>query len=105
MARAGRGRSLAPPKRVRSRWSTGYGLYLNSVPPPAPEGPAPVEITAMSVPGSFNDWDLTSHPLEKQDDDTWSGTVDFEASGPIAFKFAANGSWDGSSRYRRSASR
>jgi putative oxidoreductase len=72
----------------------GYGLYLNHRPQPAPQEPAPVEITSMSVPGSFNDWDLTSHPLERQPDGTWAGTLVFEEAGPIAFKFAANGSWD-----------
>jgi hypothetical protein len=73
---------------------TGYGLYLNYGPQPPPEGPAPVEITSMSVPGSFNDWDLTTHPLERQADGTWAGILAFEEAGPIAFKFAANGTWD-----------
>jgi hypothetical protein len=73
---------------------TTYGLYLHYGPQPAPEEPAPVDITSMSVPGSFNDWDLTSHRLERQADGTWSGILVFEEAGPIAFKFAANGSWD-----------
>ena len=56
----------------------------------APDG----TVERVFAPGSFNDWDLTSHPLERQQDGTWAGTIDLEISGPIAFKFAANGSWD-----------
>ena len=73
---------------------TTYGLYLNYGPRPAPADPAPVEMTSMSVPGSFNDWVLSTHALQRQADGTWAGILVFVEAGPITFKFAANGSWD-----------
>lgn len=91
------GRSILPAAAVTALLAlapTAYGFYLQYGPHPEPVAPAPVEITSMSVPGSFNDWDLTTHLLERQADGTWSGTIDFEQAGPITFKFAANGSWD-----------
>jgi hypothetical protein len=48
----------------------------------------------LPVPNSFNNWDLTTHPLERQADRTWSATFVLGEPGPITFKFAANGSWD-----------
>ena len=90
-------RSLLPVAAVTGLLAlvpTAYGLYRQYGPQPEPVARAPVVITSMSVPGSFNDWDLTTHLLERQADGTWSGMIGFEQAGPITFKFAANGSWD-----------
>ena len=76
--------------------SLGYGIYLETS-EPAPDNQAlsaDIEINSISLAGSFNEWSLKSHIMEKKADNTWEITVEFDKSQPIQFKFAANGQWD-----------
>ncbi|MEM1331629.1 MAG: DoxX family membrane protein [Planctomycetota bacterium] len=66
--------------------------FLYTPPPPEPE--TPVEITGITAPGSFNQWDLSATPLTMGEDGTWSTVLVLEEAGPVSFKLAGNASWE-----------
>lgn len=71
-----------------------FGIYLEASAPDAPvQQEEEVAITRVSVPGSFNGWDLTATPLAEVSPGVWQADVQFEREMPIEFKFAANESW------------
>ncbi|WP_428387956.1 DoxX family membrane protein [Mucisphaera sp.] len=76
--------------------ANGFGIYRSIQPivevpvPAADEG-----IRSISIPGDFNEWDLTALEMERLGGgDTWSAELVVSGPTPIAFKFAANGSWE-----------
>ncbi len=79
---------------VASLGMLGWGAFLEFGTTPTPPEPAgEMVIESVSIPGSFNDWDITVAVLEATDDGRWVGIVELPA-GAVQFKFAANGSWD-----------
>lgn len=51
------------------------------------------EIETLSLPGTFNNWTLDATPMARGEDGVWRASVEFEQSGPIEFKFAADNNW------------
>jgi putative oxidoreductase len=94
-SRAGPKRTLVPligaPVLIAA---SGYGLYRELfLEPRPPATAADTAIDAVSLAGTFNDWDLATTPMNRVDD-AWIAEVAIDQPGPIQFKFAANNSWD-----------
>ncbi|MEM7387675.1 MAG: hypothetical protein AAF514_22295 [Verrucomicrobiota bacterium] len=53
-----------------------------------------MELRSVTLPGSFNDWDLEAAPLSLTRSGGWTIEILIDQPGPIEFKFAANGTWD-----------
>ncbi|MEM7231527.1 MAG: DoxX family membrane protein [Planctomycetota bacterium] len=109
-------RSIAAPKGDRGERSglalllaapfvlapAGYGLYAEYFPPEPTETKASDTsgVTAVSLAGNFNEWDLKATPLRSSGGENgappslWSTEIQIEKPGPIQFKFAANETWD-----------
>ena len=77
----------------------GYREFLYT-PPPEPEQASSDElnVNSVSLAGTFNGWSLETTPMERVETEdgatAWRANVELPASGPVAFKFAVNGSWD-----------
>ncbi|NNK80591.1 MAG: DoxX family membrane protein, partial [Flavobacteriales bacterium] len=70
----------------------GYSLS-QGIAEPEPELTEEFKIEAITIPGSFNNWDPTSHEMAMVGDSVYQ--LDFTLpSGLIEFKFAANMTWD-----------
>ncbi|MCV4639432.1 glycogen-binding domain-containing protein, partial [Escherichia coli] len=52
--------------------------------------PAGLEVRSVSLRGSFNNW--AELPMNKQDNGTWSLSVELEP-GVVQYKFFINGQW------------
>ena len=50
------------------------------------------EAGAVSVAGTFNDWDPTASPLTRRADGTWATTLDLPP-GQYEYKFVVDGRW------------
>lgn len=92
----------------------GARVYLSPIPAPEPstaplfddgevmiqafgwDVPRPVApyFNTMSVAGSFNSWNPAANNMTPVGDDTWEYIRVFTNANSVAFKFAANGSWD-----------
>lgn len=51
------------------------------------------DYSTMSVPGTYNNWDLQAYKMRLVDNYTWQIDFTFFSSGNIDLKIAANGSW------------
>jgi hypothetical protein len=51
------------------------------------------DYSTMSVPGTYNNWDLQAYKMRLVDNYTWQIDFTFFSSGTIDLKFAANGGW------------
>jgi hypothetical protein len=51
-------------------------------------------INSINIAGSFNDWDPSFIEMQIALDSTYFTNLEFEKSGLIKFKFAANKSWE-----------
>lgn len=43
--------------------------------------------------GDFNDWNISSHPLEHTQERTWMITVDLELNRSYQFRYRRDGAW------------
>ena len=67
--------------------SAAQAVTFTFTPPPG----AP-EVESVTVPGSFNGWDISAQPMEEHPDGSWSVTVELE-EGEHQYKFYINDRW------------
>ena len=66
--------------------------YRAGLDPQVNDAPAST-YSSIAVPGTFNGWSTTAHPLRKIGGGTWQADLILTNQSAVAFKFAANGSW------------
>ena len=57
----------------------------------ASELPEEIEVTAVSVIGSFNDWNPNAHPMKLTKKGTFQTNVELEPEQAYEFRYVANG--------------
>lgn len=72
-----------------------FGLLREMQSPPViAETQDTFTIESIHVPGTFNDWDPSANTMHERSDGVYQGTITFNNSGLVEFKFTANASWD-----------
>jgi len=67
--------------------------YEAGLDPQTSDSPAS-NLSALSVAGTFNGWNLASDSLALVANYTWEGFIELSQANGVEFKFAANGTWD-----------
>ncbi|HOW98955.1 MAG TPA: C25 family cysteine peptidase, partial [Kiritimatiellia bacterium] len=66
--------------------------YRAGLDPQTIDSPASTH-SSIAVPGTFNEWSTTAHPLRKIGGGAWQADIVLTNQTGVLFKFAANGSW------------